>query len=115
MRIKTLIALLLIMLVVTSLAAAQDATVEAPTAEVTLEQIAPVAVDGATEEVTEAAAVEGDHSEDGAAEAEAAAEGEASAESETPAGSALLMLLLGVGVVAAVGGLTMLRSGNKPQ
>ncbi len=96
MRIKTLIALLLIMLVVTSLAAAQDATVEAPTAEVTLEQIEPVAVDGATEEATEAAAVEGDHSE------EVAAEGEAAAESETPAGSALLMLLLGVGVVAAV-------------
>ncbi len=51
------------MLVVTSLAAAQDATVEAPTAEVTLEQSEPVAVDGATEEATEAAAVEGDHSE----------------------------------------------------
>ncbi len=106
MKIKTLIALLLILLVAASLTHAQDATVEAPTAEATVELIEPGAVEVATEEAHAEATAESaadDHSEDA----------ETAAESETPAGSALLMLLLGVGVVVAVGGLTMLRSGNK--
>lgn len=125
MRIKTLIALLLILLVITSMAHAQDATVEAPTEEagIAVQLIEPVAIELATEEATpdveliapeEAATEEATDAVVGEGEnAEAESAAEASTESDTPAGSALLMLLLGVGVVAAVGGLTMMRGGNK--
>jgi len=109
MRIKLLIALLLTLLVIASVAHAQEATVEpAPEATSVGAEIAPVE-ETPTEEaeiVTEGEAVE--------AEAEAADEGEAEASAETPAGSALLMLLLGLGAVIVVGGVTMLRGNSQP-
>lgn len=111
MRMKLLVALIFSLLIVTTLAHAQEATVEAPAGEATLEVelIAPIEVQVATQEAhsegTEEAGAEGEQT---------AVEEEASEGEEAPAGSALLMLLLGIGVVVAVGGLTMLRGGSKP-
>jgi len=101
-KMKTLIALLLSLLVIASFAhpkqaaTAQEATVESETG-----------TESVTEETTEVEAAAGDVEEDHAEEA-------ANNESETPAGSALLMLLLGIGTVALVGGLNLFRRGNQP-
>lgn len=123
MRMKSLIVVLLFLLTVASLARAQEATVE-PTSEATLEVegIESAPVEAATAEATETvdhsdedAATE-DHSEDGAtATDEAAGDDHAAETDEAPAGTALLMLLLGIGVVVLVGGATMFRRGSAPK
>jgi hypothetical protein len=117
MRMKVLIALLL-MLLIAATAHAQDATVE-PTAE--MSGMSHDATPEATDHAEGAADEHEDEATEGAPADEADHEGEAVAgaaesadEGETPAGTALLMLLLGVGVVVLVGAATIFRGRNTP-